>query len=246
MGNGPKDIGLTEGAFIRAVEGMLGNEVCVDDDAEVSGFNLMTWCHGEPNDVMYHLASTEPVANLRDQPSRSETSEIVQLAAQRALDAFKAYQLNPSGTALDLLTEVMSTLEGTLDTRRDPSKVLSTVIQSWEATECPDDFASLSDDGRKPWKIEIEQTSANQVAVALWPASADMGEAQSGFGLLIEVDKGIPTVHVAPGPHQDNCCHVRQEVSGKVRVTAGTSFPVGLMNDGSLSSCIFVNGSLHA
>jgi hypothetical protein len=242
-GDGPEAIGLTEGAFIQVASDMADDEVAVDGDAVISGYNVMSWTHIEPNDVLYHLASSAPVANARNMPPRDDRHDASLAASRAALAAYKAFQTNSDSASLAALAAVMKNLEAALGTDGESKVALTSVIQSWEVSESPADFAALSDDGRKPWRVEVEQPSANQLTVAIWPANEKMDEARSGLGLFIEIDKGVPTVHVAPAPHLENSCHIRQVSNHEVRVTPGTNLPEREVQEGVEPGYVFTNGS---
>lgn len=242
-GDGPEAIGLTEGAFIQVASDMADDEVAVDSDAVVSGYNVMSWTHLEPNDVLYHLASCAPVANTRDMAPRDDRHDASLAAGRAAVAAFNAFQANPDSASLAALAAEMKNLEAALGADGESNVVFSGVIQSWEVAESPDDFAALSDDGRKPWKVEVERASANQLMVAVWPANEKIDEATSGLGLFIEIDKGLPTAHVAPAPHLENSCHIRQVSNHEVRVTPGTNLPARDVQEGVEPGYVFTNGS---
>lgn len=242
-GDGPDAIGLTEGAFIQVAIDKADDEVVVDSDAVVSGYNVMSWRHIEPNDVLIHLARCAPVANARDMPPRDDRHKASLVAGRAAVAAFNAFQSNPESSSLAALAAKMKNLEEALGADGHPKTVLSSVIQSWEVAESPDDFAALSDDGRKPWKLEVDLHSANQLRVAVWPASEKMDEATSGLGLFIEIDNGVPTAHVAPAPCLENSCHIRQVSNHEVRVAPGTHLPARDVQDGVEPGYVFTNGS---
>lgn len=242
-GDGPEDIGLSDGVFIEAASQLQEDNVSVDSDAVVSGFNVMSWMYTEPSDVLYHLARNAPIAVGRSMPPRDSRHDAALEAGRAAVAAFDAFQANPDSASLTALAAVMKNLDSALE-GKDGSKVaLSSVIQSWESAESSAEFEAMTDDQRKPWKVEVEHTSANQLTVAVWPANQNMADATSGLGLYIEIDKGVPTVHVAPSPNQENACHIRQLSSHEVRVTPGTRLPERDDQEGSGPGYVFTNGS---
>lgn len=242
-GDGPDAIGLTESVFVQAAIDMADDDAAVDSDAVVSGFSVMSWKFTEPSDVLDHLARNAPVANARDVPPRDSRNDAALEAGRAAVAAYDAFQANPDSASLAALAAVMKDLDQALAGKGLSNVVFSGVIQSWEVAESPDDFAALSDDGRKPWKVEVEKTSANQLTVAVWPANEKMDEATSGLGLFIEIDKGVPTAHVAPAPHLENSCHIRQVSNHEVRVTPGTNLPARDVQEGVEPGYVFTNGS---
>lgn len=246
-GDGPSDIGLSDGAFLRVAEDMGADEdVSIDSDAVVSAFNVMAWKWIDPKDALHHLADSEPVANCRGQASRDTQHDASLNAARAAVAAFDRFQASPDAASLKALAEVMRGLEAALSSSSGDTEVkFSSVINSWEAIGNAEHFAAMSDDQRKPWRLKVSEESVNQLRVDLWPASEDVEESTSGLGLFIEVDDGVPTVHVAPGPNSDAACHIRYVSSHQVRVSPGTLLPA--RDD---SACgpgfVFTNGGPQA
>lgn len=82
----------------------------------------------------------------------------------------------------------------------------SSVIRSWEVGEGSDD--GMTDEQRKPWRLTIEQ-DGDQLSIKLWPDGESEVDATVGLGIFLEIDKGRPAAHIAPGPLSESACHVR-------------------------------------
>lgn len=94
--------------------------------------------------------------------------------------------------------------------------VHATTIQSWEVREQSDD--DFTDEQRRPWNVALSQ-AGHQLSLRIWPAGEFEHTADEGLGLMLEVNKGRPAVHIAPSPMADSTCHVHSLNGREIEVT---------------------------
>lgn len=223
-GDDPEDIGLTDGAFLRAAQEVaMSDEFEVDDNAVVSGYNVQGWHWVDPEEVLTHLSTEAPVACARPQAAlSSDSQESVAALRHRAaalLDALAADVLTDVpelGEAVIAVRSHMAALREIVgETPKQAPAVVSDVIQTWEVGE--GSAGGFTEEQRKPWRREVTVVG-NQMRIDLWPAALSRFEAEEGLNLLIEVNAGRPCVHIGPGVNGDNACHVHVLSPSKLEV----------------------------
>lgn len=97
--------------------------------------------------------------------------------------------------------------------------LIETEIRTWEVAE--GSSQGMSKEQVQPWKLRVKQVG-DQLSVELWPSHLDEATDEAGLSLLVEIDKGIPAVHVSPSPGADEVLvHVRSPGNGQIEVAAG-------------------------
>lgn len=212
------DIGLTEGAYIEITHQVLDDdELSISSDALVSGFNVQSWSWLSPTAALDHLTGCPPVLSRRQSKNRSvELEEELATLKAHARVLVGALRSDPSQN----LEEQLVNLEQILGIREpEESVVFRTTIRTWEAGEGSAD--GYSADQLKPWSVTVSN-HADQLRVCVWPRGESVDEAVSGLGVLIEVNQGLPALHISPGPNADNSCHVHAISEHEVEVAPGT------------------------
>lgn len=223
----PNDIGLNDAIFIEVAHQVLDNdELSISSDAMVSGFNVQSWSWLSPQAALGHLSKCAPVANRRSAQNRVDELEgqlSTLKAAARALAAGLRGDPSQFASASEDLIGNVEALLGARDASE--SIVYRSSIQTWEAGEgSADDFTPGQ---RKQWSVTVSQ-AGDQLRVCVWPKGEAIDDASTGLGVLVEVNKGFPALHISPNPNDDTCCHVHAISTHEVEVTPGTRYsPAG-------------------
>lgn len=223
----PSDIGLNDAIFIEVAHQVLDNdELSISSDAMVSGFNVQSWSWLSPQATLEHLSKCAPVANRRSAHNRVDELEEQLSTLKAAARALAAGLRGDPSQFMGVSDDLIGNVENLLGDRDAPESIVyRSSIQSWEVGEgSADDF---TEDQRKAWSITVSH-AGDQLRVCVWPKCEAIDEASTGLGVLVEVNKGFPALHISPNPNDDTCCHVHAISTHEVEVTPGTRYsPAG-------------------
>lgn len=91
-GDGPEDIGLSQGVFLEAANQLLDiDDLAIDSNSGISGFNVMSWWFVDPEEALSRLSSIGPVKNERDQKSMCDELDSMREAIGAVGAAFAAF-----------------------------------------------------------------------------------------------------------------------------------------------------------
>ena len=194
-----------EEAFVDTARAIAHGDVSFDSDAVVSGYNLQGWVPIDPAEMYQELAEEAPVQFDRETPDREEELRRISAAAQ---DVNRLVDDTVFSTDPQLQGRVVALKEalGRLGQLSKPERLsFHRVIQTWEVGDgAADGFTA---EQKQPWKLDAEMTALDQLCIDLKPAR-DSRKWAPGLSVWLEVDEGIPTVHIGADGH-DNLVHIR-------------------------------------
>jgi len=83
------------------------------------------------------------------------------------------------------------------------------LMNDWRKSECPDE---LPDEEDKQYDIEITKTSLDQYDFRITSCEDE----NVGMGLYIEINRGVPCIHITDNPLGDNMLHIYAKEQGIV------------------------------
>lgn len=232
------DLGVGEGAFLAAAHDLLEADDCsVDPDGVISGFNVQTWRWVSPEDIVEWLGKNPPTRQRRETPEREQAIHdkaahneaalrgmVEQLAQFQPIDETKdANTLDDdlAGALSQLIRRARSFMAGEGAAKATP--LLDTTIRSWEIAEGSDE--GFTDDQRQPWRLQITRQGDDQLSIGLWPAKGTETQADKGLQVLLEVNKGLPALHVGPNPLDNIGCHIHALNGTTLEITPDAGSP---------------------
>lgn len=223
----PGDIGLTDNLFVEAAKWKFeSDDLGFDFDAEISGLNVQSWRYLYAADALEALTEMPPTRIRRESEPRGQKVQQeldslkaqVRLLVQQAKVVSCADQTDPA--ELERLAQQAAIVERMLGEASPKEQIVhATTIQTWEAGE--QSAEGFTEDQLKRWNVTLSQFG-EQLRLCVWPVGEDVEEAETGLGVLVEISKGYPTLHISPSPNADNSCHVHAISTHEVEVTAGT------------------------
>lgn len=226
------EMGLTDAVFVNASLALLeDDDVSVDDDAEVAGYSVQTWTWMNPERLLEGMSMMAPVSCLRTTPPRLKAVEDKLAVLSATVEALLAdldgcifSDAAECQTQVAAVASHVACLKQILQKPKAEYPLVSTVVRTWEAGE--GSAESYSEDQRKPWRLEVK-LNGDQLGINMWPAAVTEGEAVEGLNMIVEVNSGRPCVHIGPGIHGDNACHVHVLSPTEVEVAPADRLSLG-------------------